>query len=564
MKRLAIGLLAIIPAGMLALCFPIYAQPAQTPHINPTAAKDTLEATEMLSSYSNLFNLAALRQYHGAQSMLTEIRTIEIPDELQYIIDRYNNLSRELFTTMNSAEYLLNEASALFSEDQNKNAQEKLDEAGAAIQKAQFLLIDIEAMTDTLVNKLGVLAAPSTSRFKQAIDRLMASLKLLQKLTIEIDRLRQQLSENPVMSIKPRFYYPTLLDVSAPATIHPGLPFTVSGKVQSNSSSIARTIKLCLDDTELAEVTVSGSFCLQVATPHETTTGEHILTVAAAPQDHYPAAQKKLTVNVARLPIQADIQLPGLAILPRPIQISGVVRHELSPLPDARVYLSFKDSVSITGTGADGRFTAAIDTSQLTVKTATSANPFYATSTARELPFDFSLLGWQEVMVKIEPAEPWHSTLETKRVVFTINPLNTTLLLAALASLGLFLYRRSSAQLQKQKSYRSQQAGLNTFMPAAKRKPGLAGIEARILSSYQSGLMAAEKASGISMLTHTTFREFLQAASSRLASAAQPFSELTTLAEMTLYSPQQPDEVTASRAEQLAASINQELQNGTP
>jgi len=518
----------------------------------------------MLSSYSNLFNLAALRQYHGAQSMLTEIRTIEIPDELQYIIDRYNNLSRELFTTMNSAEYLLNEASALFSEDQNKNAQEKLDEAGAAIQKAQFLLIDIEAMTDTLVNKLGVLAAPSTSRFKQAIDRLMASLKLLQKLTIEIDRLRQQLSENPVMSIKPRFYYPTLLDVSAPATIHPGLPFTVSGKVQSNSSSIARTIKLCLDDTELAEVTVSGSFCLQVATPHETTTGEHILTVAAAPQDHYPAAQKKLTVNVARLPIQADIQLPGLAILPRPIQISGVVRHELSPLPDARVYLSFKDSVSITGTGADGRFTAAIDTSQLTVKTATSANPFYATSTARELPFDFSLLGWQEVMVKIEPAEPWHSTLETKRVVFTINPLNTTLLLAALASLGLFLYRRSSAQLQKQKSYRSQQAGLNTFMPAAKRKPGLAGIEARILSSYQSGLMAAEKASGISMLTHTTFREFLQAASSRLASAAQPFSELTTLAEMTLYSPQQPDEVTASRAEQLAASINQELQNGTP
>jgi hypothetical protein len=61
------------------------------------------------------------------------------------------------------------------------------------------------------------------------------------------------------------------------------------------------------------------------------------------------------------------------------------------------------------------------------------------------------------------------------------------------------------------------------------------------------------------MAASTTLREFLKAAASRLPDIAEPFTELTTLAELALYSARELDETTATRAEQLASTIKKGL-----
>ncbi|MBA7699835.1 hypothetical protein ES703_108538 [subsurface metagenome] len=65
------------------------------------------------------------------------------------------------------------------------------------------------------------------------------------------------------------------------------------------------------------------------------------------------------------------------------------------------------------------------------------------------------------------------------------------------------------------------------------------------------------------MAPHNTLREFLTTIAPRLPNIITPFTELTTMAEIALYSAQRPDEAAARRAVQLAENIKQELYRGT-
>ncbi len=101
-----------------------------------------------------------------------------------------------------------------------------------------------------------------------------------------------------------------------------------------------------------------------------------------------------------------------------------------------------------------------------------------------------------------------------------------------------------------------------TIAPPPKPKYEFTGIKGRILSAYLDGLEAVEKVTGIPIAPHATLREFLNAATPRLPMATKPFTELTTIAEIALYSAHRLDENTATRAEQLAAITKEELHNG--
>ena len=147
MKRFAIALSIIILLAILSPGFSMLAQPTHIPHQNPATAKDSPELASLLLFYGSVFDLAAISQYRGAQSMLDELEYANIPDELRYLIDRYNSLSRQLFATMDNQESLLDEAPTLLAEYQVSEAKQKLDEAEATILNIQLLLEDIEAAT---------------------------------------------------------------------------------------------------------------------------------------------------------------------------------------------------------------------------------------------------------------------------------------------------------------------------------------------------------------------------------------------------------------------------------
>ena len=65
------------------------------------------------------------------------------------------------------------------------------------------------------------------------------------------------------------------------------------------------------------------------------------------------------------------------------------------------------------------------------------------------------------------------------------------------------------------------------------------------------------------MARHVTLREFLDVASRLLPHPVKSFAELTTIAEVALYSAGKPDEGIAIRAEELATAIKKEMDSGT-
>lgn len=562
MKRSAIALSIIVLLVIFSPGFSILAQPTHTPHQNPATAKSSPDLTALLFAYSNVFNLTAIRQYQDAQSMLNELEQANIPDELRYITDRYNTLCRQLLATLNKVEPLLHEAATLFSHNQISDAEQKLADTEATIHDVQFLLDDIEIATNTLSDRLGVPTAPAGSQIRQGHDRLQESLHQSRQLTAELNQLRQSVRDNPLAVIT---HYPTHLEVSAPGTAHPGLPITISGQVSSTDGNIDRTIKVVLDDIQLAEETIQGQFSLEIITPPQTLPREHSLTVVVTPQGRYSGAAKSLTINITRLPIQTDIQVPQLVIIPKPIQVGGKVYHNLSPVQDARINLTFKDSSSTVRTATNGSFTATVKLPHLSVSTSTSANPFFVTTTPIELPLDLSLIGPQELTITVEPIEPWYAPLQIKRWIFMVNPANIGLMLVAFLSFGLLVYNRVRARPAALREERGIPQPPARELPGVTQPPRpkyqLAGIKGRILSAYIDGLEAVEKITSISMAPHTTLREFLKTATPRLPTAIKPFTELTTIIEIALYSAHRLDEDIANKAEQLATTVKEELHN---
>ena len=87
--------------------------------------------------------------------------------------------------------------------------------------------------------------------------------------------------------------------------------------------------------------------------------------------------------------------------------------------------------------------------------------------------------------------------------------------------------------------------------------------EFEVVDEAVDGLEAVEKITGVAMTAHTTLREFLTTATPRLPAAARSFSELTSIAEVALYSTHKLEEDMATRAEKLAAATREELHGET-
>ncbi len=639
MKRLVIIISVIAVLGIISPSLPALAQPNRTPHENPSMATDLLDTAALLFHYSQILNLAASMKYQDAEEALKELREIDIPDELRYIIDRYNDLCQQLFTTLESLENTLNEASDLIAHNRSDEAKQRLDKAEVLIRDASFLLADIETATDTLSKLLRVSASVTDSRIREAYARLQESIEQLRQLLDRLYNLRQSLTERYIeitglvttrlsLNIMPvsafvgdtitafgilrgdgtslpdkkltitldnrvvatattgtnggflanitipyqytdtmtliavyepidgdtgkylasqsppviinTMFYPTLLEISTAQTVHPGLPFTISGQVISGDSNIERTIEVLLDDTRPAEETVSGQFSVDVTTPEHALPGNHNITVTVVPYERYAGVSKSRSINISMLPIHIDAQTPSLILLPKSIRIYGTVNYELGPVPDARVSLTLNNSSSTVRTSPDGSFTALL-----------------------ESPIDLSFIGPKEMTIDVEPLEPWATNLKVKRQLIAVNPLTTGLILVILVALTLLVYRRSQTAYKQKGSPLTETIELPAPIPLEVPRPRLTGMKGRILSAYWGGLEAIEKMCGIHMAPHLTLREFLRMIKALLPKITGQFTELTTIAENTLYSDYRQRKDTAATAEQLAEAIKEELGRGT-
>jgi len=641
MKRLIIALSIIAMLGVIFPGLPTLAQPIRTPHENPDTATGLLDEAGLLLSYSQIINLAIESQYRSAQDILDELERVDIPEEIQYIIDQYTSLFQRLFTTLDNLEALLDEASDLLVHNQIAGVEDILERAHVDIEDAYILLGDTETATSIMSDKLGVFAASATSQLTQAYTRLEKSMEKLTYLIDKLNILKQSLTEqyeqktglmpvelslsinptsayvgdvitasgnlscdaNPLPGRKVSFnldyrpvatavirsdgsyitsimlpykytgdmvltaayepegndidiclacesppviidpmFYQTTLEVSTSKRVYRGLPFIVSGKVNSNNDNIDRNINVLLDGTSLTEEVASGQFSFEILATEKVLPGTAKLTVAVSPQGRYSGASRQQSVVVSVLPIYSDIQIPPIILPPRDIRVGGTAYNAIGPIADAKISLNFNDTLVTTRTDHEGNFAASL-----------------------EVPLDLFLMGPQEILIKIEPVEPWSTKTSVKKQVPTVNLLSTILILGVLIALWVVIRRRVRVRAHIEDEMPPEDiVEVTAPTPLSVPEPRLTGIKGQVLSTYRSVITVIEKISGVIMSPDITLREFLKIASLPSPTATNRFAELTAIAESALYSAYRPRKDTAARAEELAANIKEELHSGTP
>jgi hypothetical protein len=373
-------------------------------------------------------------------------------------------------------------------------------------------------------------------------------------------------SQSQPMTINTLFYH-TRLKVTTPERLYWELPSTISGEVITDNASVSRNINVHLEGTPVVEETVSGTFNLEITPSENSTPGKRNLTVAVTPEGRYSGASRSRSITISIMPVHIETRITHIIFLPGTIKVSGRVYNELGPIADTPVSLKLENSPTTVATAPDGSFNTFTDLHILPTK-APSTNDMISASKSSTKPFFYlAPLGMHEIEITVKQLEPWATAVSEKRRILTINPLSAGLVLVIFIVVVIVIYRRNQIRVSRQKAMSPVDSlELPTITPlhspASKQK--LTAIKSRILSAYRSGLSVVEKITGIIMAPHITLREFLKMANLPSPTVTERFTELTAITESTLYSAQEPPKDTVARAEELAATIKEELRSGNP
>jgi hypothetical protein len=651
MKRLAVILLVIILSAATVPHLPVIAELVYPPHEDPATAESVMDAYSFLTYYTDIFTLMSLRMYANATMLIEQLRFIHIPEDLSYIIQRYNNLTLELTQTLDNLESLLSKASTLLSQYRLNEASQTLAEAGILVGRAEILMKDLTEATQTLSERFGVFAAPAGSKVKEAYDTLQNLLQRLRQLVSDyLKRLNNIKNEksgieseslNPteitlslnstkafvgepieatgtlttngtsllnrtisilfdnspvaatttgsdgsyhtvtaipyqyvhnmtatalytpsdtdvgvyLASISPPIYVETLfnetrLEITTPNEAYPGLPITVKANVTSEDKTPLnqRGVSVFLDMKLLVHVETDpqGSVTIETALSPETPTGSHTVTVAVDPRAVYAGVSQTKTLSVLKNPSEITIQIPSFVILPAKVNIKGNASSTFGPLQDATITLALANNVTTVKTSGNGEFNATID-----------------------LPLSLMLgVGFQELKITVEPAEPWNAPTQREMNIFVVNPANIALASVAFICVGTVLYTGSNRTKRKEERRAPGLASLPPSMNLPKAAPfsteiRLEGAKGRILKAYVKALKTVERVTTVSFVPQMTLREFLQETRPKLNGAANSFADLTLMAERILYSPYNPTKSDATKAADLTLNVEGRLNRGS-
>ena len=192
MKAAAVLLIFVVFMGVFGPCIIVSAEASMVPHEDPNEARSTLDALSFLTQYADIFTLMANGQYANASQLSEQLSHITVPDDLSYIINRYNNLTQQLNDKLKDLDTTLDNASRLLDQYRLDEARQALDHAGVVVAEAQILLNDLVDATATVSQKIGVFSAAAGSKIRQAYSVLQSMLDRLQEL---IDRYHQLLKQ---------------------------------------------------------------------------------------------------------------------------------------------------------------------------------------------------------------------------------------------------------------------------------------------------------------------------------------------------------------------------------
>jgi len=402
------------------------------------------------------------------------------------------------------------------------------------------LLLDGEPVDTTTTGSDGSFRTRQPIPFKYVPTMTLQ----VQYMPYEDDRDKYLSSISPSREIDVMFYR-TELEIEAPEEAYPGLPVVIRGRVTWEGDEVpgGRSVKVSLDGSLWATTTVQEQRLAVELTPEPgISVGNHTLTVTVEPQARYAGISKETILHISKISPEVDIDAPSLTVIPSTVHVSGTVSSPF-PLQQARVIVEMGGNSTEGETSDQGEFSASVS-----------------------IGLDLVFVGPEDLVVKVEPIEPWHRPVEVEVRVFVVNLTNVGITLVVAVGLGVLLVTKRRGRVE-----RGEAPSLEA--PAAVERPDEAapglepvvrfeGFKGRLLEAYLRAAVTVQKATGVSAQANMTLREFLREATPGMQSAVKPFARLTRLAERALYSPHVPESDDAAEAEGLALEVEEVLKSG--
>ena len=365
------------------------------------------------------------------------------------------------------------------------------------------------------------------------------------------DRGSYLASSSPTINVQVMFYK-LLLNISAPNVGYPGLPLAISGTVTSENKEPLneKQVKLFLDQTLIAQAKPdqTGTFTSEPTIGAQAKVGAHSLTVTIDSQGLYAGAVVKKTLVIQKMSSNLQVEVPSFVMLPSTLQITGKVKSASGILSGTTVEVEFANVSNTVKTLSDGSFNLTLN-----------------------VPLNTVFAGYQDFKVSAQPSEPWIDATQKSASTFVLNSVGMAFSLTSALSAGFVMYSRF-AKTQDKKNKKTVDEPIAFVMPQKETSGAVApaipvrdfeGRRGKVLKAYVNALEIVQSVTGNSLMPNMTLREYLLSTSPKLKEMGNPFSELTVLAEKSLYAPDGPDESDSEKAESLANTIRRILTNAS-
>ncbi len=343
-------------------------------------------------------------------------------------------------------------------------------------------------------------------------------------------------------------FYDARLEITVEDRAYPGLETTVTGEFHYGPSPPPeeRRAEIYLDDVLVSEFGAGEVFSQSIQLPPELSVGEHVLTIAAVAAGRYSPVVASTVLNVTKAALILDMNTPTMLVIPGAINLKGRIHSDFSPLTDTSIIMGFSNTEVELNISQDGTFDTRIG-----------------------VGLGLSLIGSQELTVRVVPQEPWHSSFTARRNIVTINVVNCSAIIVLLAVLGIFLPRRLRRRLRGP-SVTAIPHGPATHngqhleeMALAVFPEGNDGSEgdprSRAFRWYLLAVRLVQKVTGFLPRPQQTMREFARETSRVLGPASRYFLEITGIAEGLLYSRRTATEEDAEKSGELCKGMEEGL-----
>jgi hypothetical protein len=361
----------------------------------------------------------------------------------------------------------------------------------------------------------------------------------------------------------------TYIELSYTSPAYPGLGFNLSAQVLGEGSSalMGRAINLYLDGNPVGSGTSdeNGVFGVSFTLDSSTAVGTHQVLAEVSPNGTFSGASRTAAFSVQKMATNLTCSYPTLILMPSSALISGQAFTSLNstPLENTSISMTLGNFNASTST-ANGSFTADIN-----------------------VPWGLWLFGYQRLSVNATPTEPYLAASQFSANLMIVNAPALVTFLVAVGGVGWFSLTRIG-RLRKDQGRGKEEAMVIAQTKAA--APALDGeplesppsyFQSRTMAEFprapsklsaprnmvieqymQSARLVGER-TGIGMAPYTTLGEFLALSKPKLDGLAEPFGELTMLAEKSLYSASEPAPGDFDSAEKQARTIREAFIHGT-